>query len=186
MRARWLAVASVALAWAIAGASAWAFPVEIYRSPDDPGLGATAAIFGVVLAPTFLLLALGDWDRRWLRWVFLLLGIAGPVSLVLALRSSGSRVVVAVSARALRVDLHQSGSPVRVGRERISAARVRCVVSQHESCDWEGENCSDFFRVDLMLGRRELAPSTTHGTIDMARGQCAQLAAYGIRMEEGR
>lgn len=185
MRARRLA-ASAALGWVIAGAPAWAYPVEIYRCVDM-GLGGTAALCGVVLVPTLLVLAIARWERRWLRWVFLLLALAAPVALVLAYRSRSERVVVAVSARELRVDLHRSGVLVGVGRELIPVARVRCVVYQYESCDSEGENCSDRFGAELRRDGRELVDreSMNYADIAVARGRCLQLAAYGIRPQEG-
>jgi hypothetical protein len=185
VRAHWLAVASVALAWAIAGELAWAFPVEIYRAESDDwlwcGVGCPA-----IAAIVLLIVSFEQWHEKSTQWVLILLLSACAGMCVYAFTWRATHIVVAVSPRELRVDLRPYGRPVQVGRERINAAQVRCVVRPDTVCETDGSGCDESFDVTLMLGRRSLAPSTTHSTIGMARGQCAQLAAYGIRMEERR
>lgn len=186
MKARRLAASAAGVAWAVAGAPASAFPVEIFRGLE-PGWGSVACCAAFAI-PMILLLALALWDERGVRSGLLVAAVACGVVIVPAWRSSVTHVVVAVSASELRVDLHPQGSPVRIGRERVPAAQVRCLIYKHESCDKDGENCRDVFSVDLMRDGRSLVPlgSETFDDVAAARGRCRPLAAYGIRMEERR
>jgi len=183
--ARWLTVASAALAWFIAERSAWAYPVEIYWG-SDLGWGSVVCC-GAMAIPWLLILALAQWDNKRLRWGLLLTALACAAAIVPARRSAVTHVVTAVSERELRVDLRQSGRPVRVGRERVAVTQVWCAVRRSESCDREGENCNDVFDDALLRDGMLWVPqgSGNYTNIGVAHGRCQQLAAYGIRQQPG-